>query len=181
MNLTYVIEKFLYEHDGNNRYVFGTFGDRPLICLGLNPSDANPKYSDSTFRNVSKIAFLYSYDSVIMLNIFLSLLTTGISEIDSKILDKNLKTIEKVISAFEKKNNEVDILCAWGSGVKRKNFSEYFKKLWEILDKYNIKYFKIAGDEKHPRKPNRIKIEKVLTEFVLQTYLNDNFYLGNKN
>lgn len=38
-----------------------------------------------------------------MLNIFPSLLTTGISEIDSKILDKNLETIEKVISAFEKR------------------------------------------------------------------------------
>lgn len=26
MNLTYVIEKFLYEHDGNNRYVLELLG-----------------------------------------------------------------------------------------------------------------------------------------------------------
>ncbi len=52
------------------RYLLGTQGDRPLICVGLNPSTAEPGRLDNTLKSVQRIALHNGYDSFLMMNLY---------------------------------------------------------------------------------------------------------------
>ena len=64
--------QWLYSNNANNtcRYVLGTSGSRPLICIGVNPSTAEPDNLDNTLKSVARIASQNGYDSWIMLNLY---------------------------------------------------------------------------------------------------------------
>lgn len=50
------MSKLVYEHDGSNKYrfVLGELGERHLICVGLNPSRAEPGDYDPAMKRVEK-------------------------------------------------------------------------------------------------------------------------------
>jgi len=52
------------------RYILGTRGQRPLICLGVNPSTAVPGALDNTLQSVERIARGNGFDSFLMLNVY---------------------------------------------------------------------------------------------------------------
>ncbi|MBP3538981.1 MAG: DUF1643 domain-containing protein [Oscillospiraceae bacterium] len=52
------------------RYILGTRGENPLICIGINPSTAAPDDLDNTLKSVSRIAAGNGYDSWIMFNVY---------------------------------------------------------------------------------------------------------------
>ena len=52
------------------RYVLGTKGEKPLICIGVNPSTAEPDHLDNTLKSVERIALGNGYDSFIMFNVY---------------------------------------------------------------------------------------------------------------
>ncbi len=68
----YDAEKWLYVPDyyTDYRYILGTRGNDPLICIGINPSTAAPDDLDNTLKSVSRIAAGNGYDSWIMFNVY---------------------------------------------------------------------------------------------------------------
>ena len=52
------------------RYILGTRGENPLICIGINPSTAEPDNLDNTLKSVSRIAGGNGFDSWIMFNVY---------------------------------------------------------------------------------------------------------------
>ena len=42
-------DRWIYIHNADNtvRYVLGTKGEKPLFCLGINPSTATPEKADA--------------------------------------------------------------------------------------------------------------------------------------
>ena len=68
----YDAEKWLYVPDyyTDYRYILGTRGSDPLICIGINPSTAAPDDLDNTLKSVSRIAAGNGYDSWIMFNVY---------------------------------------------------------------------------------------------------------------
>ena len=52
------------------RYILGTRGNNPLICIGINPSTAEPDHLDNTLKSVSRIAAGNGFDSFIMFNVY---------------------------------------------------------------------------------------------------------------
>ena len=50
----YNIEKWLYAPNfySEYRYILGTRGKNPLICIGINPSTAEPDNLDNTLKSV---------------------------------------------------------------------------------------------------------------------------------
>ena len=52
------------------RYILGTRGSNPLICIGINPSTARPGALDPTLKSVERIAANNGYDSFIMFNVY---------------------------------------------------------------------------------------------------------------
>ncbi len=45
------------------RYILGTRGKKPLICMGINPSTAIPDRLDNTLKSVERIALANGFDS----------------------------------------------------------------------------------------------------------------------
>ena len=48
------------------RYVLGRVGRRPLVCIGINPSTAQPGALDPTLKSVERLANANGFDSWIM-------------------------------------------------------------------------------------------------------------------
>ena len=68
----YDIEKWLYAPNfySEYRYILGTRGQRPLICIGINPSTARPDALDNTLKSVERIALGNGFDSFLMFNVY---------------------------------------------------------------------------------------------------------------
>ena len=45
------------------RYLLGTRGSHPLVCIGINPSTAIPDRLDNTLKSAERIALHNGYDS----------------------------------------------------------------------------------------------------------------------
>lgn len=45
-------------------------GEKPLICVGINPSTAAPDDLDNTLKSVERVALHNGYDSFIMFNVY---------------------------------------------------------------------------------------------------------------
>ena len=52
------------------RYILGTRGQKPLICIGVNPSTAEPGNLDNTLKSVERIAKNNGFDSFVMFNVY---------------------------------------------------------------------------------------------------------------
>ena len=54
----YDSKKWLYVPDfyTEYRYILGTRGENPLICIGINPSTAAPDALENTLKSVARIA-----------------------------------------------------------------------------------------------------------------------------
>ena len=65
-------ERWIYVPDfyTEYRYILGTRGENPLICIGINPSTAEPDNLDNTLKSVSRIADGNGFDSFIMFNVY---------------------------------------------------------------------------------------------------------------
>ena len=65
-------EKWLYVPNAYTeyRYILGTRGKNPLICIGINPSTAKPDDLDNTLKSVERTAHFNGYDSFIMFNVY---------------------------------------------------------------------------------------------------------------
>ena len=64
--------RWLYvpNHYSEYRYILGTRGQRPLICVGINPSTAAPDALDPTLQSAQRIALANGYDSFLMFNVY---------------------------------------------------------------------------------------------------------------
>ena len=65
-------KKWIYVPDTYEeyRYLLGTVGTKPLVCIGINPSTAHPDHLDNTLKSVERIAHANGYDSFIMVNVY---------------------------------------------------------------------------------------------------------------
>ena len=68
----YDITRWLYVPNtySEYRYILGTRGSRPLICVGINPSTAAPDALDPTLQSAQRIALANGYDSFLMFNVY---------------------------------------------------------------------------------------------------------------
>ena len=68
----YDIQRWLYVPPfySEYRYILGTKGVNPLICIGINPSTAEPDNLDNTLSSVQRIAHGNGFDSFIMFNVY---------------------------------------------------------------------------------------------------------------
>ena len=71
-NDCYDVRRWLYVPNQYTeyRYILGTRGQKPLICVGINPSTAAPDALDNTLKSVERIALYNGYDSFLMFNVY---------------------------------------------------------------------------------------------------------------
>ena len=88
------------------RYILGTRGINPLICIGVNPSTAEPGNLDNTLKSVSRIAGGNGYDSWIMFNVYAQRATRP-EDMDrvcnDRLHEANMEAFRYILSHVEKR------------------------------------------------------------------------------
>ena len=174
----YDADKWLYVPDyyADYRYILGTRGENPLICIGINPSTAAPDDLDNTLKSVARIASGNGYDSWIMFNVYAQRATNP----DDMDVSLNEKLHRENMRAFEYILKNVGegvcpaIWAAWGTIIeKRPYLRDCVLDMVEIGQRYGANWFS-AGKRSvkgHPHHPLYLRKDVPTETFDIAEYL----------
>jgi len=159
-------------HYDEYRYILGTRGDRPLICVGINPSTAEPNNLDNTLKSVERIALFNGFDSFIMFNVYAQRATDP-NDMES---EKNQYLHEQNMAAFEYAlsiGREPSVWAAWGTIVETRGYlKNCLGDMLALGEKYGARWLKAGNRTKagHPHHPLYLKKDSVLEDFDAEAY-----------
>ena len=171
----YDIDKWLYAPNfySEYRYILGTRGKNPLICIGINPSTAEPDNLDNTLKSVERIALGNGFDSFIMFNVYAQRATSpdDMEKTYNPLLHKeNLEAFRYVLSISEKPA----IWAAWGAIIeKRKYLPECVRDMVAAGQEYGATWHCAGAITKkgHPHHPLYLRKDEKLKPFDISAYL----------
>ena len=170
-------DKWLYIPDfySEYRYVLGTKGANPQICIGINPSTAQPENLDNTLKSVQRIALGNGFDSFTMFNVYAQRATNP--DAMEKLLNEhlhaeNMKAFDYVLSQSE---NPV-VWAAWGAIIeKRKYLPHCVRDMIEIGRKHNARWVCAGKISKkgHPHHPLYLRKDEPVRDFDIVGYIDN--------
>ena len=172
----YDIEKWIYAPNfySEYRYILGTRGKNPLICIGINPSTARPDALDNTLKSVERIALGNGFDSFIMFNVYAQRATSPDDmerECNRILHEENLKAFRYVLSLGEKPA----IWAAWGAIIeKRKYLPDCVRDMLLAGEEFGAQWY-CAGSittKGHPHHPLYLRKDEKIRPFDVKDYLN---------
>lgn len=173
----YDTEKWLYVPDfySEYRYILGTRGKKPLICIGINPSTARPDDLDNTLKSVERIALGNGFDSFIMFNVYAQRATSPKdmeNECNYELHNENMKAFEYILSLSE---SEPAVWAAWGTIINERDYlAPCVMDMIRLGEKYGAKWYTAGKRSKnggHPHHPLYLKKDSVLDEFQAEDYV----------
>lgn len=169
-----VTAESIYENNADNseRFLLGTEGEKPLLCMGVNPSTAEPGDLDLTVTKVTKFASRNGFDSWVMLNLYPQRSTDPAGM--HGVLDPQLQADnERHIAEFVD-GRPLTILAAWGELIDTRYFLPLtLAGIVSLPELANCQWVTI-GDllvSKHPRHPSRATYDWPLEPFDVAKYL----------
>lgn len=164
---------WIYTPDLNNtvRYTLGEPGKNNLICIGINPSTAEPGNLDPTLTVVKKLSQKHGFDGWIMLNVYPQRATNPSNlhkQMDEDLHKKNLIYIENLIHDYPQST----IWAAWGTIIeKRKYLKDCLKDVVNIL--IDLPWISIGSVSKsgHPHHPLYLKHDSPVWNFDIMKYI----------
>lgn len=171
----YDIEKWLYvpPYYCEYRYILGTKGKNPLICIGINPSTAAPDDLDNTLKSVERIAKNNGHDSFIMFNVYAQRATNPDDmekECNMTLHAENIKAFEYILSGAENPS----VWAAWGAIVEKRDYlMELILDFAKISEKYGAKWYSCGAISKkgHPHHPLYLRSDTKKDEFDIYSYI----------
>ena len=159
------------------RYILGTRGRDPLICIGVNPSTAEPGNLDNTLKSVARIAAGNGYDSWIMFNVYAQRATRP-DDMDRARSDslhrENMRAFEYVLSRVGEGVRPA-IWAAWGAVIeKRRYLPDCVRDMVELGQRCGAQWF-CAGAcsvKGHPHHPLYLRKDEKVRPFDVEAYLN---------
>ena len=175
----YDAEKWLYVPDfyTEYRYILGTKGKNPLICIGINPSTAAPDDLDNTLKSVSRIASGNGFESWIMFNVYAQRATRPDDidrELNQTLHRENMKAFEYILSACTSSGHAPSVWAAWGAIIeKRPYLKECVAEMVDIGKKYAVNWLCVGkcSVKGHPHHPLYLKKEEKTVPFDIERYL----------
>ena len=173
----YDYTKWLYvpNHYSEYRYILGTRGTNPLICIGINPSTAAPDDLDNTLKSVERVAHFNGYDSFIMFNVYAQRATNPDDmeySYNQQLHSENMKAFSYVLSLS--KNPNPAIWAAWGAIIeKRAYLPACVQDMISIGNEYHALWYSAGKRTKkgHPHHPLYLKKDSNLDPFDVVSYL----------
>lgn len=173
--LDYDIRKWLYAPSfySEYRYILGTRGCRPLICIGVNPSTAQPDHLDNTLKSVERIALGNGYDSFLMFNVYAQRATdpdTMERRCNPLLHRENLEAFRYVLSL----SPQPAVWAAWGAVIEKRDYlpscvSDFLAAGQQVGAKW---YCAGAVTKKgHPHHPLYLRKDEKLRPFDVKAYL----------
>jgi len=176
-NPNYDITKWLYvpNYYSEYRYILGTRGQKPLICVGINPSTAAPDDLDNTLKSVERVAHHNGFDSFIMFNVYAQRATDP----DDMELNYNQALHAENMKAFDYALS-LDVNCspavwaAWGTIIEKRDYlPDCVRDMIAIGNSRGARWFSAGKKSKkgHPHHPLYLRKDSVLEEFDVNGYL----------
>jgi len=174
-NPDYDITKWLYAPNfySEYRYILGTRGEKPLICIGINPSTAQPGDLDNTLKSVERIALGNSFDSFIMFNVYAQRATEPDAmekECNWLLHKENLEAFRYVLSISRKPA----IWAAWGTIIeKRAYLPQCLRDMLAVGKEYGASWYCAGRVSKkgHPHHPLYLRKDEKIRPFDVDAYL----------
>ena len=171
----YEVEKWLYVPPfySEYRYILGTRGKNPLICIGINPSTAKPGDLDNTLKSVGRIALGNGFDSFIMFNVYAQRATDPDHMEETcnwELHRQNMEAFRYVLSISENPG----VWAAWGTIIeKRPYLRQCLLDMLEIGDAYGANWYCAGKVSKkgHPHHPLYLRKDEKIRPFDTETYL----------
>ena len=172
----YDIEKWLYAPNfySEYRYILGTRGKNPLICIGINPSTAEPDNLDNTLKSVERIALGNGFDSFIMFNVYAQRATNpdAMEKQCNLLLHKeNLEAFRYVLSLSPKPA----VWAAWGAIIeKRAYLTDCVRDMLRAGEEFGARWYCAGAITKkgHPHHPLYLRKDEKIKPFDVEGYLN---------
>ena len=156
------------------RYILGTRGKHPVICVGINPSTAAPNDLDPTLKSAQRIAHANGYDSVLMFNVYAQRATRPDDmerERNQWLHDENMKAFAYLLSIA---GERPAVWAAWGAIIEKRGYlSDCVREMVEMGNRagavwYHAGPISVKG---HPHHPLYLKSNTPLEPFDIGAYL----------
>lgn len=174
----YDIERWLYVPDfyTEYRYILGTRGKNPLICIGINPSTAEPDNLDNTLKSVRRIAEGNGFDSFIMFNVYAQRATRPQDmerEMNLSLHRENMAAFAYILAHCE---DTPAVWAAWGNIIEMRDYlKRCVSDMIEIGERYGAVWYTAGSRSRrgHPHHPLYLKKDSGLDEFDVRAYVRD--------
>ena len=171
----YDIAKWIYAPNfySEYRYILGTRGSNPLICVGINPSTARPDALDNTLKSVERIAVGNGYDSFLMFNVYAQRATSpnDMEKTCNPLLHKeNLEAFRYVLSL----SSRPAVWAAWGAVIEKRSYlSACLRDMLQAGKECGANWYCAGAITKkgHPHHPLYLRKDEVLQPFDMDAYL----------
>ena len=171
----YDITKWLYAPNfySEYRYILGTRGQKPLICIGINPSTAQPDDLDNTLKSVQRIALGNGYDSFLMFNVYAQRATDPdtMERVCNPLLHKeNMEAFRYVLSL----SDSPAVWAAWGAVIEKRGYlKDCVRDMLDIGREYGAQWYCAGAITKkgHPHHPLYLRKDEKLRPFDVENYL----------
>ena len=174
----YDTDKWIYIPDfyTEYRYILGTRGKNPLICIGINPSTAEPDNLDNTLKSVQRIAGGNGFDSFIMFNVYAQRATRPDDmdkELNQELHRANMEAFRHILMNVGE-GVKPAVWAAWGTIIeKRPYLPGCVKEMVNIGEEYGARWL-CAGKcsvKGHPHHPLYLRKDEATRDFDVLTYL----------
>ena len=171
----YDVEKWLYAPNfySEYRYILGTRGKNPLICIGINPSTAEPDNLDNTLKSVERIAHGNGFDSFIMFNVYAQRATDPDAmerTCNPQLHKENLEAFRYVLSISERPA----VWAAWGAIIEKRSYlADCVRDMVAAGEEYGASWYCAGAITKkgHPHHPLYLRKDEKLKPFDISGYL----------
>ena len=178
-HIEYSVEDWLYvpNHYSEYRYILGTKGNNPLICIGINPSTAAPNDLDNTLKSVERIALGNGYDSFIMFNVYAQRATKPDDmdkELNEALHCENMKAFRYILSLY--KEEKPSVWAAWGTIIEMRPYlKDCLKEMLQIGKEFDACWYTSGAISKkgHPHHPLYLRKDSGLDLFDIEAYINN--------
>ena len=172
----YDVEKWLYVPNSYDeyRYILGTRGQSPGICVGINPSTAAPDHLDPTLKSAQRIAHANGYDSFLMFNVYAQRATRPDDmerELNAWMHAENMKAFRYLLTLG---GERPAVWAAWGAIIEKRGYlADCVREMLEIGREVGAVWYH-AGPisvKGHPHHPLYLKSDTPLEPFDTEAYL----------
>ncbi len=171
----YDIEKWLYAPNfySEYRYILGTRGSNPLICIGINPSTAQPGDLDNTLKSVERIALHNGFDSFIMFNVYAQRATdpdTMERTCNVKLHRENLEAFRYVLGL----SPHPAVWAAWGTIIEKRDYlPQCLRDMLAVGESCGARWYCAGKRSKkgHPHHPLYLRKDEIIQPFDVKGYL----------
>lgn len=158
------------------RYILGTRGKKPLICVGINPSTAAPDALDPTLQSAQRIALANGYDSFLMFNVYAQRATRpeDMDQVCNAALHRENMAAFRYVLEQVGAGYAPAVWAAWGTIIeKRPYLRDCVRDMVAIGEAYGAQWLCAGKCSKkgHPHHPLYLRKDEKVRPFAVVPYL----------